>query len=163
MNLKVRTNQILEFLGPDDQIKGSEDRMWNAHTVANALRWRGASNTVVVDCTVDRGSEGSYPLGIKLGTDSLCVTEVDHTRAAKAGFRVGDKIQKIEKAKVETITEVVSRLDALSARGKSTVVCRVRRSYREGDPTWIDIANDRKLWTSLVYELFHDAKKLLNL
>ncbi len=30
--------------------------------------------------------------------------------------------------------------------------------YREGDPTWIDIANDRKLWTSLVYELFHDAK-----
>ena len=65
---------------------------------------------------------------------------------------------KIEKAKVETITEVVSRLDALSARGKSTVVCRVRRSYREGDPTWIDIANDRKLWTSLVYELFHDAK-----
>ena len=33
-SLKVRTNQILEFLGPDDQIKGSEDRMWNAHTVA---------------------------------------------------------------------------------------------------------------------------------
>ena len=31
-------------------------------------------------------------------------------------------------------------------------------TYREGDPTWIDIANDRKLWTSLVYELFHDAK-----
>jgi hypothetical protein len=23
---------------------------------------------------------------------------------------------------------------------------------------WIDIANDRTLWTSLVYELFHDAK-----
>ena len=38
------------------------------------------------------------------------------------------------------------------------MVCRVRRSYREGDPTWIDIANDRKLWTSLVYALFHDAK-----
>ena len=132
--------------------------MWNAYTVANALRWRGAPNTVVVDCTVDRGSEGSLPLGIKLDTNSLCVTEVYHTRAAKAGFRVGDKIQKIQKAKVETIIEVVGRLDALNARGKSTVVCRVRRSYREGDPTWIDIANDRKLWTSLVYELFHDAK-----
>ena len=132
--------------------------MWNAYTVANALRWRGAPNTVVVDCTVDRGSEGAFPLGIKLDKNSLCVTEVYHARAAKAGFRVGDKIQKIQKAKVETITEVVGRLDALSARGKSTVVCRVRRSYKEGDPTWIDIANDRKLWTSLVYELFHDAK-----
>ena len=40
----------------------------------------------------------------------------------------------------------------------NNVVCRVRRYYIEGDPTWIDIANDRKLWTSLVYELFHDAK-----
>ena len=157
-SLKVRINQIAEFLGPDDQIEGSEEVTWNAYTVANALRWRGAPNTVAVDCTVDRGSEGAFPLGIKLDKNSLCVTEVYHARAAKAGFRVGDKIQKIQKAKVETITEVVGRLDALSARGKSTVVCRVRRSYREGDPTWIDIANDRKLWTSLVYELFHDAK-----
>ena len=148
----------IEFLGPDDQIEGSEEVMWNAYSVANALRWRGAPNTVVVDCTVDRGSEGAFPLGITLDENSLCVTEVYHTRAAKAGFRVGDKIQKIQKAKVETINEVVGRLDALSARGKSTVVCRVRRSYIEGDPTWIDIANDRKLWTSLVYELFHDAK-----
>ena len=57
-----------------------------------------------------------------------------------------------------TLTYCINILYALSARGKSTVVCRVRRSYREGDPTWIDIANDRKLWTSLVYELFHDAK-----
>jgi len=52
----------------------------------------------------------------------------------------------------------VSKLKVHFADTKLLVVCRVRRSYREGDPTWIDIANDRKLWTSLVYELFHDAK-----
>ena len=73
-SLKVRINQIAEFLGPDDQIEGSEEVMWNAYTVANALRWRGAPNTVVVDCTVDRGSEGAFPLGIKLDKNSLCVT-----------------------------------------------------------------------------------------
>lgn len=46
-------------------------------------------NNVAVDCIVDRGSEGSDPLGIKPGTDSPCVTYVDHT---------------IEKVKVETIS-----------------------------------------------------------
>ena len=48
-------------------------------------------NNVAVDCIVDRCSEGSDPLGIKPGTDSPCVTYVDHT---------------IEKVKVETITKL---------------------------------------------------------
>ena len=38
----------------------------------------------------------------------------------------------------------------------AAVICNVRTVH--SIITWIDIANDRKLWTSLVYELFHDAK-----
>ena len=32
---------------------------------------------------------------------------------------------------------------------------RVKREDRNKE-TWLDLAQDRKIWTSLVYELFHD-------
>jgi hypothetical protein len=158
--MKVRIEQIHRFLGPDDCIEGDGGELWNAFAVARSLRWRGdLDKPVFVDCTVDRGPLGNGVLGVNLATfsehDGVFILNSTHERARNAGFCVNDRLVQVNKVPVNSFQEVKNALDSTD---NAEIVCRVERRHVPGEPTWIDIAQDRKLWTSLVYELFHDAK-----
>ena len=159
-SMKVRIEQIHRFLGPDDCIEGDGGELWNAFAVARSLRWRGdLDKPVFVDCTVDRGPLGNGVLGVNLATfsehDGVFILNSTHERARNAGFCVNDRLVQVNKVPVNSFQEVKNALDSTD---NAEIVCRVERRHVPGEPTWIDIAQDRKLWTSLVYELFHDAK-----
>ena len=154
-SMKVRIAQIHQFLGPDDELEGDDGRSWNAFVVANCLRWRGdLGKPVYVDCKVHRGPLGTDSLGVWID-GGLRVVGCTHERARNAGFFLYDRLVQVNKVSVSSLLEVQN---ALNSTDKVEIVCRVERRHTPGDPTWIDIANDRTLWTSLVYELFHDAK-----
>ena len=57
---------------------------------------------------------------------------------------------------VKTGQEVRDAVRETSENGE--IRCRFLRRHVEGEDTWIDIANNREVWTDLVYELFHNAK-----
>ena len=110
-----------------------------------------------MDCTVITG--GIPKLGLDIAENPLEVRKVKTQAARNAGIRVGDYLVRVGGREVKTGQDVLDAVRETSENGE--IRCRFLRRHVEGEDTWIDIAKNREVWTDLVYELFHNAIRLL--